>query len=278
MRNRFTGSILTIVAVLAFSPVLLAQTPSVPRSGGAKSTPDLSGTWDASSDDPVTGPGAFTTALPAGRGGIPIFGFTSEEPPMQSWALEKLKATRGGRGPTERGREETDPVMYPYCMPHGFPRVYTSPLAIEIVQAPDRVYMFFEASHLIRRIFTDGRKHLEGWGPTFMGTSHGRWDGDTLVVETDSILSLNKQAWLDNLAHPFTDALRVTERLRRVAQETLQIDFTFDDPGAYTKPWTGRKVFRLKPDREMTDFIICETHMQEDFSRDLRNGKPAGKP
>ena len=169
-------------------------------------------------------------------------------------------------------------MMYPYCMPHGFPRVYTSPLAIEIVQEPGLVYMFFEASHLIRRIFLDGRKHLEGWGPTFMGTSHGRWDGDTLVVETDSILSLNKQAWLDGLGHPFTDALRVTERIKRVDHDTLQIDFTFDDPGTFTKSWTGRKVFQLKPDWEMADSITCDSHMQEDFLRDLRNGKPAGRP
>ena len=168
--------------------------------------------------------------------------------------------------------------MYPYCIPHTFPRVYTSPFAFEIVPTPNRVYMHFESSHLTRRIFLDGRKYLEGWGPTFMGTSRGTWEGNTLVVETENILSLNKQAWLDTFGHPFTDALRVTERIRRPAPDTLQIDFVFDDPEAYTKPWNGRKVFERKPGWDMTEARICEDRLREDFLRDMQSGKPAGRP
>ena len=138
--------------------------------------------------------------------------------------------------------------------------------------------MLFETDHQTRRIFLDGKKHLDGWHPTLMGTSQGRWDGDTLVVETENILSLNKQGWLDTIGHPFTDALRVTERIRRPARDTLQIDMTFNDPGAYTKPWTGKKVFQLSTGADLIDTSFCEQHQQEDYLRDTRNGKPAGRP
>ena len=277
MRNRFTGSLLAAV-MLAFSASLLAQTRTEPGSGGVKATPDLSGVWDpgiGTSPSPFAPSEAGARDIAAGR--VPMFGFTREEPPLQPWAAEKYKAAREGRAPNQRGREEIDPIMYPYCMPHGLPRVYTTPFSFEIVQVPDRAYMLFESNLQLRRIYLDGRKHLEGWARTPMGISHGRWDGDTLVVETDNILSLNKQAWLDTFGHPFTDALHLTERMRRVGQDTLQIDFLFDDPGAYTKPWTGRKVFRLK-DWDMTEYTTCEDHRQADFLRDMQSGKPAGRP
>ena len=196
---------------------------------------------------------------------------------MQPSAAEKYRAIREDRAPNQRGREELDPILYPYCMPHGIPRVYTTPFSFEIVQKPDRVYMLFESNLQMRRVYLDGRKHLEGWARTPMGISHGRWEGDTLVVETDNLLSLNGQAWLDTFGHPFTDALHLTERMRRVSQDTLQIDFLFDDPGAYTKPWAGRKVFRLK-DWDMTEYTTCEDHQQGDFLQDLQGGKPAGRP
>jgi len=270
MRKGFRRSILTIVAVVASSLPLLPQTP------------DLSGIWVPGDPGIDTSPSPFALSEAAARdiaaGRVPSQAFSIDEPPMQPWAAEKYKAAREGRAPHERGREERDPIMYPYCLPHAFPRVYTSPFAFEIVPAPGRVYMHFESSHLTRRIFLDGRKYLEGWGPTFMGTSRGKWEGDTLVVETENILSLNKQAWLDTFGHPFTDALRVTERIRRPAPDTLQIDFVFDDPEAYTKPWNGRKVFELKPDWDMTEARICEDRLREDFLRDMQGGKPAGRP
>ena len=131
---------------------------------------------------------------------------------------------------------------------------------------------------MLFRSYLDGRKHLEAWAPSLMGISHGRWDGETLVVVTENLLSLNKHGWLDTFGHPFTDTLRVTERIRRPDHNTLQIDFTFDDPEAYTKPWTGRKVFQLTSDWDMTDSMFCEDHIQEDFLRDIRTGKPAGRP
>jgi hypothetical protein len=163
-------------------------------------------------------------------------------------------------------------------MPRTFPRVYNFEPGIEILQTPNRVYMIFEHDHQVRRIFLDGKKHLEAFGRTWMGTSYGRWDGDTLIVETDNILSLNGHAWFDREGHPFTDALRVTERIRRPTQETLRIDFLFDDPGTFTRPWTATKILHLKPDLEVIESDYCQTHNIEDFLRDIENGTPRGQP
>ena len=198
---------------------------------------------------------------------------------MQPWAAQKYRARREGSEPLRRGRQEGDPSMYPYCMPRGFPRIYNyDSQVVEIVQVSDRVYMLFESDHQTRRIYLDGKKHLEGWAPSLMGVSHGRWDGDTLVVETTNLLSLNRNGWLDALGHPFSEALKVTERIRRPNHDNLEIDLTFDDPVAYPKPWTGKKFFQLRTDWDMTDLMYCEQHMQEDFLRDMKSGKPAGRP
>jgi hypothetical protein len=97
-------------------------------------------------------------------------------------------------------------------------------------------------------------------------------------VETGNIIGLEGGAWIDTFGHPLSDALRVTEHIRRVNHDTLQIDFLFDDPKAYTKPWAGRKVFRLKPDWDVTEQILCEDHQREEFVQDMAHGKPKGKP
>ncbi len=267
MRNRligsFLGSILAVVAVLAFSPVILAQTAA--QSGAARvedirstpdGKPDLSGVWSRAG-----------TAVDGTSG----FGWLKmgEEPPMQPWAAERYRLAREGtRNATVRGRDELDPILYPACLPHGTPRAYLF-FAVEIVQAPGRVYILYESNHQVRRIYTDGREVPEGWPPSFMGYSIGRWDGDTLVVETEALLGLKDRAWIDTLGHPHTDALRVVERIRRVDHNTLEIDFLFDDPKAYTKPWGGKKVFHLKPDWEIMEQIVCEDRLKEEFFRNV---------
>lgn len=287
MRNGLTASIFAGVAmlgaILGYSS--LAQTP-VPSgaarveaiSRAADGKPDLSGVWTGSNSVGYAveaGAEAATRDLATGR--VPWFAFSVEEPPMQPWAAERYKANREGPRPLDGGRNATNSTLYPYCLPEGMPRSYTIS-AFEVVQTPGRVYMLFERNHQVRRIFTDGRKHFENWGPSFLGTSHGRWDGDTLLVETSDILSLDGFARLDTFGHPFTDALHIVERIRRVDHDSLQIDFTFDDPKAYTKPWGGRKIFQLKPDWDLTEDITCEDHLREDFLRDMKSGKPAGRP
>ena len=114
--------------------------------------------------------------------------------------------------------------------------------------------MYFEYDHFVREIFTDGRQHTPDLNPTWMGEALGKWDGDTLVVDT---IGFNDKTWLDYSGHPHSDALHVVERIRRVNHGTLVNDITIEDPKAYTKPWVSHMVFDLHPDWKIEE-TICE--------------------
>ncbi len=237
--------VLILAAALAGSPAAYAQT-----SGQAGGQPDLMGTWTPPLD---------------GRHRR----FSPEDAPMQPWALERFRANREGiRGQYLQGQPYEDPFMY--CMPSGTPRAYTAPLPFDIVQAPGRVYMIFQTNPLVRYIYTDGRGHPEGFPVTFMGHSIGRWDGDTLVVDT---ISIDETSWLDTVGTPHSDVLRIEERIRRAARDRLEIDFLFEDSKAYTRPWRGKKVYLLDTDWEMVPGLHCEDRFKQDFSRRVLRGK-----
>jgi len=216
----------------------------IPQWAGAQAAVDLSGVWDrpgAAKESP-TGAG-FTQAAQARLGILPRQVFTDQEPPMTPWAAEKFKAARAGKDDLyEDGRDELDPSYN--CFPPGTPRVFTIPRPFEIHQLPKMVLILFESYNAIRRIHTDGQAHPAGYPVTWMGHSIGHYEGDAFVAET---VSINDKTWLDALGHPHSDALRVEERFRRPDHNTLQIDFVFDDPKAYTRPWTGKKVYELMP-------------------------------
>ena len=88
-----------------------------------------------------------------------------------------------------------------------------------------------------------------------MGYSTGRWDGDTLVVDT---VGFNDRSWLDRMGHPHSDALHVIERFRRRDAGHLDVEVTIDDPKAYTKPWTVRVNQRLLVDTDLIEFVCLE--------------------
>src|SRR6266540_2648659 len=156
MRDRLIGSILAVAAAgLGFSAVVSAQTPR---------TPDLSGVW--------------VRAEGYGRSFNP-----KEVPPMQPWAAARFQAVRQGiSDPNQQGRDELDPVITS-CAPVGMPRLMLFPRAFEIISTPGRVLMLFEWDHLVRQIFI-GQKPPEDPDPIWMGYSTGRWDRDTLEVDT----------------------------------------------------------------------------------------------
>jgi hypothetical protein len=255
MGNRLNISILSVAALLAMPPLLVAQNVGNP----GPPTADLSGVWE-----------------PADTGNNrDVIHFTWEQPEMLAWAAERYKEVRKGQGEArpDYGRPDMDPSQYPYCMPFGMPRVFAYHDSFEIDQSPKRVYIFFE-SNAVQRIYTDGRKHLEGPPLTFMGQSIGRWEKDTLVVET---VDMSDQTWIDGVGHPHTDALRVEQRIRRLDKDTLEISFLFDDPKTYTKPWGGKKVYKLRPRKEsIMEYFLCEDRMREDFSQKVL-GKKEGQ-
>ena len=99
-----------------------------------------------------------------------------------------------------------------------------------------------------------------------MGHSIGKYDGNTLVVDTAAI---NETTWIDTLGHPHSDALHLVERIRRPNHDTLEIEVTFEDPKAYTRPWTGKKAYQLQPPTyELKEDVICEEYRKPGLRND----------
>jgi hypothetical protein len=106
-----------------------------------------------------------------------------------------------------------------------------------------------------RQIFTDGRPLPPIGTPAFKGYSIGKWEGDTLVVESTGFPD---GEWLDRNGSPLTDAAKITERIRRVNFGRMEIELTIDDPKAYTKPWTITMIHTIVLDTELMDYICTE--------------------
>jgi hypothetical protein len=126
----------------------------------------------------------------------------------------------------------------------------------EIVQTPARLVMIFEddvPSH--RTVYLDGRAHPKDPNPDWMGHSIGRWEKDTLVIDT---VGFNDRSWIDNVGHPHTEMLHVVERLRRPDLGHLEIEFTLIDPGAYAKPWVIKRVADLDTSDEVGEYVCSE--------------------
>ena len=226
MRYRFIASIGAVLALLVISHGKLAHPakPTSPAKAQASAhTPDLSGVWLVHEFQPDASLGAKL--------------------PMSSWAEAKFKAANA---------ETNDPRLN--CLPHGVPIFMFSVMPIEILQVPGRVLMHLEDDSLLREIYTDVQQHPKGLDLSYNGDSIGKWEGDTLVVDT---VGLKGTTWLDHVGHPHSDALHVVERIRRVDHNTLVDDFTFDDPKAYTKAWKVQQVYDLKPDWKIRE-NVCE--------------------
>ena len=243
------------VAALAASVAIFAQ--NAPQSA-AHNTADLSGVWH----------------LPEGEEPRHFIYFTKEEPPMLPWAAAKYQEIRKGVDPKrpELGRTDLDPAQYPYCLPFGMPRVYAYWDPLEIVQTPAQVDVMFETS-AVQRIYTDGRKNPKGGPLSFMGDSAGHWEGDTLVAETINVSDIT---WFDTMGHQHTDALRIEQRFHRPDHDTLRIDFLFDDPKTFSKPWTATREYKLSPSGArniLTHYVICEDKVREEFTRNVLGKK-----
>ena len=149
------------------------------------------------------------------------------------------------------GYEEPDA----HCLPQGVPKINMAPVPFKIVQTDKLVVLVYEAFNLWRQVHLDGREWADDLNPSWMGYSKGRWEGDTLVVETRG---LNGKQWLDHGGLPASDKLTVVERFRRPNFGRLEIEITITDPTYYTKPWTATTNARLMPDTELFEFICNE--------------------
>jgi hypothetical protein len=221
-------------------------TPGIPRTANGKPNlsapapkmadgkPDFSGVWEHQN--------ARTTAYYLD--GIDI--------PWQPWAkklFDQNTADNQFNNPESR------------CLPRGVPKADAFDVH-KIVQTPDLMVILYEYQTTFRQIFLDGRELPKDPNPTWAGYSSGHWEGDTLVVESTGF---NGKAWLSGRGNPTSDAMHLTERFHRRDFGHMDIQLTFNDPKAYTKPWTAQLHPVLIPDTELMEFACSENE------RDLRH-------
>ncbi len=174
----------------------------------------------------------------------------SGELPILPWAAQ-LKATRFG----QNSKDHPDA----HCLPLHPIQLHLHPQPRKIVQTPTLVLILYEANDGRREIYLDGRTLPTGdVQPWWYGYSVGRWEGDTLVVES---IGFKDQTWIDEHGTPATDGLRVTERLRRLNVGTLEIQVTVDDAKTFTRPFTFTLQQRLMPDAELIEFVCGENNL-----------------
>jgi hypothetical protein len=254
--------LLGAIAIPSSAQWLSYPTPGVPKKADgtadlnapaprmADGKPDLSGLWANYC------PSGGKTVMCAPEFAVPqVFGDIGRGVPgglpYQPWAADLVKTRKASNG-------KDDPTSH--CLPGGIGKLHTSALLRKIVQVPGLVIFLTERNASYRQIFTDGRPLPEDPNPSWNGYSTGRWDADTLIVET---IGLNDGQWLDRAGSPLTSAAHITERFRRPNFGTLEIRMTVDDPKAYTKPWTIELTQRLAPDTELLDYICLENEKDD---------------
>ena len=206
---------------------LRAPTPRTPDG-----KPDLSGVWETIQGRRGGGPPAVAAE---GTGELPpsgsIFGNIGDQTPggapYQPWAAELVKKRMA-----DNSKDNPDA----HCLPMGLMQMTSHPYPKKIIQTPSEVIIIYEGSGTtVREIFLDGRTPAKDAEPWWNGYSTGRWEGDTLVVETVGFMD---DGWLDVRGSPLTSAGKLFERFRRPNFGSLVIEVTVDDPKTYTKPFT----------------------------------------
>jgi hypothetical protein len=262
MKRVIAGTLVALVAVAGPASGQWAAYPSknVPRTADGK--PDVNGPAPRGADGKPSFAGVWRGVAPArGRGAGPTAAASSGPPlavfrdigtnipgglPLTAWGKEELARRVAGNS-------KDNPEAH--CLPMGIVQFHTQGFPRKFIQTPEEIVILYEASSGVRQIFTDGRPlPSDDPQPWFYGYSVGRWEGDTLVVETTGF---RDDGWLDIIGSPLTEQAKVTERFRRPTFGRMEIDITVADPKAYTKAWTVRHVQEIMPDTELIEFI-CE--------------------
>jgi hypothetical protein len=203
------------------------KAPVGPAPRTADGRPDLSGVWFPGPD------------------------LEPELPSFQPWAATVAKERAGRPGDDPRA----------HCLPTGVARMHMLDL-VKFIPTPGLLVMLIEGGEPgVRQIFLDGRSHPQNLQPSWMGHSVGRWEQDTLVIDT---VGFNDKGWLDG-NRPQTEQLHVIERYRRIDLGHLQLEITIDDPGAYTKPWKVRRLLQLAVGEEIQEYVCNENNKTEHY-------------
>ena len=246
------------VLALAAGIVLLAAVPApaqqadyvAPRT--ADGTPDLNGIWQALGNahwdiEPhAAGPSVARElgALSAIPGGLGV---------VEGGVIPYRPEALAQRNENATHRLERDPAIK--CYLPGVPRATYMPFPFQIIQSRSHVMILHEFAGAVRTIYM--ADHVDAPADSWMGWSNGRWEGETLVVETTGF---NGMTWFDRAGNFHSDALRVVERFRARSPETLQYDVTLEDPSVFTRPWRMRMPLyrRVEPNAELMEFRCVE--------------------
>jgi hypothetical protein len=224
---------------------------------GDPAHPNISGMWNPSfgfGPPPAAAPGAggAAPAAPA-AGGAPAAAASRFTPPAQPKLTPPYAAKwTAWRAKFQTGTHEPDSVAR--CLAFGIARFGTMPM--EIIQTPGQITMNLGVLHDIRRIYMDGIGHTIGADPSFNGDSVGRWDGDTLVVETNNV----RAGTIDRDGAPYSDKLTVVERIKRVSPTRLEIQTTLTDPEALQEPFVINRAYSPMPPGSRFEEYLCENN------------------
>jgi hypothetical protein len=255
-----TVRIALVLAAILAAPLsaqwLDTPTPGVPRTADGKPDlsapapkaadghPDLSGVWMPNT--------RFLQDLAADM--------KPGEVPYQPWAEQVFKERANGA----RGKD--DPAAQ--CVP-GMPKLIVLPYPYKIFQLPGVTVILYEGFTTFRQIFTDGRELPKDPQPSWIGYSVGKWEGDTLVVDT---IGINGKTWMDNAGRPHSDALHTVERYRRRNFGSLDVTLTIDDSKAYTRAWTvNESSSRLILGQDLLEYVCTENN--RDFEHLFGDGQ-----
>jgi hypothetical protein len=223
--------------ILALTTVGMAAAADIPRMPNGK--PNLQGVWD----HPYV-PDMSKDRLPDQKG--------AGELPYTSWGGDNFK--------------NYDVAKYDYtghCLPFGLIRsVNVGGYPIQIMQNEDYIALLFEQNTWFHVVYMN-RDHPKDLQPTWFGNSVGRWEGDTLVVDT---IGFNGKTRLDTIGHPHSDQLHLTQRFTLTDAQHIAYQIIVDDPKTYTKPWKNERIFtRMKPGEELIEYS-CEEN-NRDFTQ-----------
>jgi hypothetical protein len=270
MRTCLTVVAVALSALGAHAQWLNYPTPGLPRTKDGKvnlsaraprtpdGKPDLSGVWHVEPTslaemkrlfgndvDALDVPGMEADTV--SKYGISVLiDFKPGEEPLRRDVAEAMK--KGGR---------VDPGLdtLAKCLPGSIPLATLLSEFTKIVQTPGLTLVMHELDNATRQIYTDGRPLPADPNPSWLGYSAGRWERDTLVVET---IGFNGKAPLDIVGHPRSEKMKITERYRRRDVGHLDVELTFDDPATYTRPFTIKVTHRLQPDTDILEYFCNE--------------------
>jgi len=227
-----------------------------PRTKDGK--PDLSGVWHVQPTglaemkrlfgndvDALDVPGMEAHTI--SKYGISVLvDFKPEDSPLRKEVAEEI---------ARNNRHETGIDNLARCLPGGIPLGTMLSEFTKIVQTPGLTLVMHELDNTTRQIYTDGRPFPKDPSGSWLGSSTGHWERDTLVVET---IGFNGKAPLDIIGNPRSEKMRITERYRRRDVGHLDVEITFDDPVAYSRPFTIKVTHELQPDTDVLEYFCNE--------------------